>query len=72
MQRGGNEARKSSLSLRCGPALSPTRIPSDRLPIRGDIRVFDVDKLMAAVGNFQAVVCNFRWTAHDAPKTGTL
>jgi len=27
---------------------------------------------MAAVGNFQAVVCNFPWTAHDAPKTGSL
>lgn len=72
VQRSESDARTSSLTLHCAPHYSPARIPDGSLPIRGDIRSFDVDKLMAAVGNFQAVVCNFPWTARDAPSAGSL
>jgi len=62
------DAGASTTTLGCVPFYTPRRLPSNCLPIRADIRTFDVDKLMAAVGNFQSIICNFPWTAHDVKK----
>jgi len=69
MQQDENDGSGSSATLGHAPFFSSASLPPGSLPIRADIRTFDVDKLMAAVGNFQAVICNYPWT-DDTHKAG--